>query len=80
MAEGILKFTLPDEEQGYMRAVLANDAFSALYDIQELLHQIQKYPSDQDYKEFHQKTVSKISSRIQEIFDENGINLNAQYS
>lgn len=76
MSKITIEFTLPEEKEEHLRAVLADFAFSALYDIDKFLRDEIK----SENSKLNKKTVIKIQDILFSIMADNGINLEQQYS
>ena len=55
-----LEFNLPEEQNEHLRAVRAGDAWSALYDIDNMLRNLLKYGDDR------YKTVDELATAIRQ--------------
>ena len=58
--KAILEFNLPEDTQEHLRAVQANHAWSALYDIDSMLRNLLKYGNE------NYKTVEELAQAIRE--------------
>lgn len=56
-----LKFSLPEEKNEHLRAVYANDAWSTLYDIDNMLRNMLKYGNNE------YKTVEELATAIRAV-------------
>lgn len=56
--KAILEYNLPDDASDHLRAVQANDAWNALYDIDNMLRNLLKYGGD------NYKTVEQLAQAI----------------
>lgn len=56
--KAILEYNLPEDTQEHLRAVQANDAWNALYDIDNMLRNLLKYGGD------NYKTVEQLAQAI----------------
>lgn len=56
-----IEFTLPEEQEEHLRAARANDAWCALYDIDNMLRNLLKH-GDNRYK-----TVEELATAVREI-------------
>lgn len=58
--KAILEYNLPEDTQEHLRAVQANHAWSALYDIDIILRNLLKYGNE------NYKTVEELAQAIRE--------------
>lgn len=79
MPKAILEFNLDDkyEKEAHMRAVKADKAYGAIYDILEMFRTIRKYSSE---SEQYIETSCQLEEKVRSIINESGIDLSEEYN
>ena len=72
-----LDFDLDDynESLAFKRAVLADDSFSALWDISQVIRKYSRNKNNEVKTKEQSELISKIESKFYEILNDNNINL-----